>query len=178
MKSHSKECGAALVTGLLILVVLTLIGMASLNMSVLDEKMAGNLKDKTLAFQAAEAALRDAEANIEGRGERPTPVGTSGSCIGACDVWKKNASEIANMVNANHSDWLAKAKPYGGTINGVHAQPRYVVEELKYGKGNGSLVRPAAGGGQFFYIITARGTGGNDAAEAVLQSIYATRFAN
>jgi type IV pilus assembly protein PilX len=60
-----RQHGAALIVALLILLVLTVLGVTSLQTSSLDEKMAGNSWDQNTAFQSAEAALRDAEARID-----------------------------------------------------------------------------------------------------------------
>ena len=57
--------GSALLVSLIILVVMTLLGLSGMRTSVMEEKMAGNMRDSELAFQAAEAALRDAEKYIK-----------------------------------------------------------------------------------------------------------------
>ena len=59
------ERGAVLIVGLLLLLVMTIIGVSSMQTTLLEEKMAGNLRDQDLALQAAESALRDAEAWLE-----------------------------------------------------------------------------------------------------------------
>ncbi len=43
---------------------MTLIGLAVLRTTLLQERMSANLRDRSLSFQAAEAALRDAEEFI------------------------------------------------------------------------------------------------------------------
>lgn len=58
----ARQSGAALVVGLVLLVVITLVGVGAMQTTTLQEKMAGNLRDSNLAFQASEAALRDCEA--------------------------------------------------------------------------------------------------------------------
>jgi type IV pilus assembly protein PilX len=55
------ERGVALIVGLVILAVLSLIGVAAFTMSTQQERMAGNSRDRIRAFEAAEAALRDCE---------------------------------------------------------------------------------------------------------------------
>lgn len=57
--------GAVLITGLIFLVILMLIGTTAMQGTLLEERMAGNLRDETLAFQAAEAALRSGEQFLE-----------------------------------------------------------------------------------------------------------------
>ncbi|MEJ2108265.1 MAG: PilX N-terminal domain-containing pilus assembly protein [Acidiferrobacteraceae bacterium] len=50
--------GAVLVIGLIILVVMTILGITAMQSTVVEEKMAGNFKDKDVAFRAAEAGLQ------------------------------------------------------------------------------------------------------------------------
>jgi len=70
------QSGAALITGLIFLVVLTMIGVTAARMSSLEERMSGNMRDRSLAMQAAELALRDAERDIlrQGTGGRNPPI--------------------------------------------------------------------------------------------------------
>lgn len=69
--SPRRQAGAALITGLIFLVVLTMIGITSARMSSLEERMSGNMRDRAYAMQAAEAALRDAERDIMGLSNPP-----------------------------------------------------------------------------------------------------------
>src|SRR5690606_16329877 len=56
-----KQSGFALIVGLVVLVLLTLIMLTALKLASLEERMAGNLRNQNIAFQAAESALREAE---------------------------------------------------------------------------------------------------------------------
>jgi len=56
--------GAALFISLVILLILAMIGASAIQTVTLQERMATNLKDQTLAFAAVESALRDAERRI------------------------------------------------------------------------------------------------------------------
>ena len=62
-----RQAGAVLITGLIFLAVLTILGVTSARMSTLEERMSGNMRDRSVAMQAAEAALRDAERDISER---------------------------------------------------------------------------------------------------------------
>jgi len=53
----SAQRGAALIMGLVILFVLTLLGVAAMRTTSLEEKMAGNVQEATRAFQAAESGI-------------------------------------------------------------------------------------------------------------------------
>jgi type IV pilus assembly protein PilX len=59
--------GFALVVVLLLMVALSLVGLASLRNTALQEKMAGNLYFRTLAFQEAEGALRSTVAKVDSK---------------------------------------------------------------------------------------------------------------
>lgn len=57
-----NQSGATLVVVLLLLLVMTLLGIASMRGVLLEERMASNMLDRSYAFQAAEFALREGEA--------------------------------------------------------------------------------------------------------------------
>lgn len=56
-----KQRGSALVIGLLILLVITILAISGVRESLMQERMSGNWHDRNLAFQASEAALREGE---------------------------------------------------------------------------------------------------------------------
>jgi type IV pilus assembly protein PilX len=60
----SRQRGAALFVGLMLLILLALIGIAGMQTSTLQERMAGNYRTQVLAFQNAETELRRAEREI------------------------------------------------------------------------------------------------------------------
>ena len=58
---HAPQRGISLIISLVLLVVVTLIALGSMRGVVLQARMSGTTYDRSLAFQAAEAALREAE---------------------------------------------------------------------------------------------------------------------
>lgn len=52
-----RQTGATLAISLILLAIATLVGVAAMQGTTLQEKMAGNLRDSSLAFQAADSAL-------------------------------------------------------------------------------------------------------------------------
>ena len=70
---RNHQAGAVLVVSLIFLLVLTIVGVAAMQNTTLEEKMAGNVKDRNLAFQNAESAIREAETFID------TVAGVEGS---------------------------------------------------------------------------------------------------
>lgn len=59
-----RQRGAALVIGLLFLMLTTLIAVVAMRQSIMQERMAGGLRNASLARNGAESALRNAERQI------------------------------------------------------------------------------------------------------------------
>jgi len=60
----ARQAGMSLFPAMMFLLVLTVLGVSTMNSTLLQEKMTSNTKDSNVAFQAAEAGLRDAEADV------------------------------------------------------------------------------------------------------------------
>lgn len=65
LSARAHQSGAALIIVVLLLLIMTLLGLASLRATLLEERMAGAMVDRNLAFQAAESALRAGEAFVD-----------------------------------------------------------------------------------------------------------------
>jgi type IV pilus assembly protein PilX len=78
-----KQEGAVLIVSLIMLLLVTIIGIASMRDTSLQERMAGNLLDQELALQASEAALRSGEKVITQRFENNTLASIAGSPVTA-----------------------------------------------------------------------------------------------
>lgn len=89
-----RQQGITLVVVLLLLIVVTLLGLAALRGTVMQERMSGNVAARAIAFQAAEAVLREAEsyAADPGRPDMPGTGCTNGLCAmpapGAAAAWE------------------------------------------------------------------------------------------
>ncbi|MDZ7841005.1 MAG: pilus assembly PilX N-terminal domain-containing protein [Gammaproteobacteria bacterium] len=60
----SRQDGIVLVVGLVFLLVLTIIGVTSLRTTTLEQRMAGNMQQRTVAFQDAETRIAMMIGNI------------------------------------------------------------------------------------------------------------------
>jgi len=191
---HAKCCstpqrqrGAVLAIGLLILVVMTLIGVTGMSTSGLQLKMAGNLKDWHIAFQAVEAGLRDGETDIvtTGRvsGETGADCGTTGANAnrdGLCGQQPNVISTQNVWESIDFSDGAATiqyvlygAKTSATALSGVVTPPRYIIEPVKdAGKPGKSLVANTGGAKTKTYRVTAVGYGGTAEANIMAQSTY------
>ncbi|WP_313320393.1 PilX N-terminal domain-containing pilus assembly protein [Stenotrophomonas sp.] len=116
-----RQRGASLLVVLIILVVITLIGLASIRGTLLRERLSGNMYDRSLAFQSAESALREAEVAV-----RAAVVG--GSSIGVDCSLPATACPIppANTYAGGGAGWI------NGTATQTLAagQPQYYVQYL------------------------------------------------
>ncbi|WP_083007417.1 pilus assembly PilX family protein [Halomonas sp. GT] len=61
----SQQRGMALVLSLIFLAIITILSLSSMQGAITQDRMAANQRDYTVAFQAAEAALRNAENQLQ-----------------------------------------------------------------------------------------------------------------
>lgn len=73
-RHHPDQAGAALLVALILLVVITLVGLAAIGTTILQNKAAANQYDRQIAFQSAEAAMRQAQIYIAGNTSDATPA--------------------------------------------------------------------------------------------------------
>ena len=103
----SRQRGAVLVVALLMLLVMTVLGVTAMQMSRMEERMAGNSRDINLAFQGAEAGLRDAEERLRVLIARPT------TCAAApCAIFRQ-AVLPTDMRSADTTWWTTNGREYG-----------------------------------------------------------------
>ena len=79
-----RQRGAALFVSLMFLIILTLIGLSAANVGIMQERMAGNVRQTNEAFQGAEATLREVEDAI-----RDSVKGTGGLWLGVVPKWSE-----------------------------------------------------------------------------------------
>jgi type IV pilus assembly protein PilX len=164
--SPHGQRGVVLVVALIMLVVMTLLALSAAQVTGLDERMASHSRDRDVAFQAAEAALREGERVLQ-LAVLPAFDGSAGlypvAAPGSTPRWKT-------------LDWTVSGISYGGAISGVSAQPRYIVEEIAILPGAGdSLDASEPAGSNTYYRVTARAVGGDGNTIVVLQTTYRRR---
>lgn len=161
-----RQRGIVLAVALIMLVVITLLGVSAMQVTSLEERMAGNMRDRSLAFQSAEAALRD--------GERLLAENTVPAFDGNNGLYQAPAPDDPPVwLNADDAFWETNGRTYSDTVSGVSAPPRYIIEEFPYVPAVGDSLDP----GEIppppnTYRVTARGIGGSATAVVVLQSTY------
>lgn len=161
------ERGVALITGLIFMVILTLLSMAAMRTTLLEEKMAGNARDIDLAFQSAEAALRAGEQVLNGA-TLPT-FGATGAYLSSTGVSTRGYDAYWTQTH----NWTSGAVALSPVPAGAYSAPLYVIEQMPptmAGGGFSLKAGPIAESGIF--RITARGVGGNSNTRIYLQETY------
>jgi len=164
----NRQQGAVLIVSLIILLVLTLIGITGMRTTVLEEKMAGNMNDQNLAFQAAEAALRDGEDLMNTLVTNASFNGTAGR-LAATDT----DPDWFNEATWSNTNSIA----YSGTLDYVKTQPRYVLKYISaVTNTKGSLKTGGYGSHRSSTVdqfrVTARGTGKSDTSKVILEAYF------
>jgi type IV pilus assembly protein PilX len=177
--SPSGQKGMVLIVGLIMLLLMTVVGLAAIRGSGLQEAMAGNMRDRNLAFQAAEAGLSAGEAYVRsidlGEWEWSGDGEDQPDASLAPDLNRPGAG--TPVQNWTRDDWGISGWVRSSDLNlsYVASSPRFVVEDLeilKSSKGSSVEFGSELSAPIQSYRITSRGVGGTENSEAIVQSIY------
>lgn len=121
-----QQRGVSLLIVLILLLIMTLLGLASMRVGLLQEKMSGGQFDRSLSFQAVEAAIREAEARIE---FIPVETLPTVSCVaGLCPTPVAGVADRWTLANPPAGTWAAATTNI--TQNGLTVAPDYMVEYM------------------------------------------------
>ena len=140
-----SQRGATLIITLVMLVLITLLCVSTIRSTTVDEKLAGNSRDRDRALQAAEAAVRQCLSQLKNStygGAKLAPTAFS-----ATPNWEVTWTD-SNSTQVSIDSTLS-------------SQPRCMVEEL--GTGTGS------------YRVTGRAFGASQTTLVMLQATYTTQ---
>ncbi len=163
-----QQSGIALIIGLVMLLILTIIMIAAVQVTVLEERMAGNSQNQNVAFQAAESALREAEALIDSGAVQFNPLKLSNGpfqntstpvCVdGICGT-------TIPLQSADLGAAAGKRTAVTG-ISTIAAEPEYVIELIR--------TDPSVDSSRIYatFRITARAWGEDVSSLVQLQSTY------
>jgi type IV pilus assembly protein PilX len=174
------QSGVVMVVSLIILLLLTIIGINGMQSTLLEEKMAGNMRNRSLAFQAAEAALREAEVRISPDANKFPATEElkalinagvlSGSATETCTsgLCSYNPNNTTHLWESTSFDWLSKGTAYNsGSLSKVAQAPRYVIE----------MIAPAPPGDTTVtFRITAIAWGGDTNTVVKLQTVNKVEY--
>lgn len=177
--SRSREQGVVLFISLVMLLMLTVLGVSSIQTTTLQQRMARNANDANLAFQAAESALRDGEDFLETLNAMGDFDGANAEANGF--YFDANPGETPNWRTLDWAgaDGFREAET---EITGVAGQPQYIVEHVKTVISDADALnldnigQDTGSGRTQIFRVTARGTGGTAAAQAMIQGTYGKRL--
>jgi type IV pilus assembly protein PilX len=165
-----------LITGLIILLVISVIAVSSMHNIVLEEKMAGNLRDRNVAFQAAEAGIQVAFSYLEGETVAPLPddVGTNKVWTGCkvSDASCTAAPADETWLEDNGVEYGTSAVMGESILNDVVSRQPYVAIEDRFAPPL-DFEAAAKGSGIHFYTASAVGYGVKASTRVMLQSTIA-----
>jgi type IV pilus assembly protein PilX len=108
--------GSVLIISLIMLLLISLVGIGSMQGTVLQERMASNLQDRNIAFQAAERALRVGENWVRGS----AAVAANQDLLVSPEDWDGNGVDAVTVATGDpqlsddpdyHAGWLADFCP-------------------------------------------------------------------
>jgi type IV pilus assembly protein PilX len=156
---QAVQQGASLIVALIFIVIMAMLGVTLANVTNLEERMAGNTRDRDLALQAAEAALRDAQVRLKAEAFRATLFpdfdpenGNDAAFWEACFTGK-----VAPCAAPYEP---AVALPDGEEAGAVDEPPQFIVER-----------KPDAGTTEIFRV-TSRAVGASPDTIVVLQAEF------
>ncbi|RNF86168.1 pilus assembly PilX family protein [Montanilutibacter psychrotolerans] len=172
IRAPQQQRGIALVVVLILLLVMTLLGLASLRGTLLEERMSANLFDRSLGFQAAEAALRVAETSLTLPATR-SAFPSSGCSNGLCATPDPETAPTPLWQDASFAGWRTVTVDLGD----LAVDPSYYIEYMGESPKDFFCDRKRPRQPDCMtprYRITAQ-SAGTDRAQVLLQSSYAAQ---
>lgn len=174
-----QQRGFVLIVALVLLLVLTVLGLAAAQTTSLEERMAGNARNHDLAFQAAEAALTAGIACV--KTSSPLCSVFSTATTGGNGAYEFIPGATVTLWTQPNFWTTAGNTLYYNTYTGTNlpqvvAQPQFIIEQLPpVAAPGGSLGQPQFGGGApgiQRWRITTFGQGGDQSSTVMLQAVY------
>lgn len=168
-----RQQGAVLAFALVFLIVLTVIAVANMETTILEERMAGNMQDYNMALQAAESALEVAEDWLADQILLPATSNNGTTTVWRVDSPDPDADTDPWWAERDAAWWNTNGLGVAG-LNGLAAQPRYLIEEIFVSVQGQSVVQGTGDPPpqRIYHRVSARGVGGNANTEVMLQTTY------
>jgi type IV pilus assembly protein PilX len=176
--TRPRQQGAVLYIALILLMILTIIGIAAARLQTGEAVMARNDHNHQLALQAAEAAMRSTEIDLaDGLWSiAQFAQNNAGLYVLQTEVQGVGASSIADTINWNIAPNPAAMLYAGPVLANAPASPivtQVIIENLPpVARAGDPLCTPSSQTQSCsVYRITAHAVGGDSSASATLQSI-------
>jgi type IV pilus assembly protein PilX len=165
-----RQEGMALVASLLLLVVMTILGVAMFRSYGFQQHIAGNTREKTLAFQNAMDAQRYAESWLTSNNGVHATNGSA--CTTMMSVSAGSTQVCSNLIQSDVQDvpWPSYVSYSPPNSSGLFQVPMFYISYLGSGPANGYQM--TSGITYNLYQIDAAGYGQSSASVAVVESTY------
>lgn len=130
-KSRQRQRGAALVIVLILLLVMTWMGVSSMRGTTMAERMSSGVYDRSVAFQAAETALREGELVAIAKPTYPTSGCANGLCKERPDLQATDLLRWEDPSVTWREATTSLAVDNSGTS--IATNPEFVIEEMGEG---------------------------------------------
>lgn len=153
--NSNRQTGVALLMGMMMLLVLSLISITAMQGSTLQERMAGNVRESNLAFQTAEDIVRQVEDQVRAAAE----TGTFGGILP--ETWVASGMGIYDcagarlLYNGDPTTWPQPVNTYS-----ERGDMRYQVVEMSGVSGRSVACKPleeeplvGAGNRSSYYLV-------------------------
>jgi len=127
---HRRQEGAALIVVLVMLLVMTLLGLASLRGTIMEERMSASVKDRALSFQAVEYALREGEAALAAQAVyKQFPASGCTAATGFCATPVPTSTSVDRWMDPAFTGWKQVGNASSFASAGT-ARPEYFIEYM------------------------------------------------
>jgi len=200
MQTYSSQKGTILFISLIILLILTVVGLASMQGSLMQEKMTAAVRDGRVALEGAEATLHFVEEQVIEVMATTGAFDDSGCLYSQDNAPRQNASGVWEKRDANglwvKSDvWKsatdsceatgvnARGSVVGGSTGTLAVDPRYFVELagiLENNRATNIMIfnygeNAGSGEVQGFNIVV-RSVGSSESSQKIIASFYGKLF--
>lgn len=182
--SIKRQNGVALFMSLIMLLILTLLGLSSVQTTSMQERMSRNARDSNLAFQGAESATKASEVYLETVSSL-LPF-QNNNAEGRYDATDNGDGPVDLSYGA--FDWVTAAnnsrqfESVDLEIGSTTKEQKYIIEFVKTVVSDedrlnlDNIGQDTGSGRTQVFRITSYGTGGTDTAHVMIQSTYGKRF--
>lgn len=189
-----QQQGISLIVVLILLSAIFIVAAFGARLTILGEKASRNDRDRQIAFQAAEAALADAEIDIMGPNEATNSrvckmdgsqidlfidgCGSTDTDRGLCATNSSTTTQIYKTIDFEETgssrhyvtlgDYTGRSVGFSTDSSALPAKaPRYIIELIPYNHvaGANASQRKSA------FLVTSVGYGLNDKTQVMLQSV-------
>jgi Tfp pilus assembly protein PilX len=165
--------GSALLPAVVILVLVTFMGVFTMQTAGNQKQMVQGLENRNASFSAAMTALRDAENNMDGRTQEPDPQDKN-NCTSSSQpcVLKSDELDLTTDVKKWGNSKVVGEKAFDQSSQVGH----YYIELNTYRKDTLVQGQKRDTRKRTMYNVRAHGVGAADRGDVVVESVFAKRY--